>query len=237
MRVLFLPGGDGDASTFDGVLAHLPRVDAVVHDRRRAGDLPLAAHTDEVAAMLTGGPATVVATSMGALIGLDLLARYPDRVGLLVAHEPPAVDLLPPAECADAVARQEAVVATYATHGADAGMRTLLADIGVDLTDREPDAALPKLTAARLRNLDHLLRYDVTAAGRHRLDAAALAPVAERIVAAGGERSGEAYPHRCALALAERFDLPFVLFPGGHTGYATHPRAFAETLLEVLLQA
>jgi pimeloyl-ACP methyl ester carboxylesterase len=37
----------------------------------------------------------VFGSSIGALIGLDLIARHPEQVRLLVAHEPPAWELLP----------------------------------------------------------------------------------------------------------------------------------------------
>ena len=37
-----------------------------------------------------GGPADVFASSGGAVAGLALAARHPDKVGTLIAHEPPA---------------------------------------------------------------------------------------------------------------------------------------------------
>ncbi len=44
-----------------------------------------------------GGPTDVLASSGGAVAGLALAARHPDRVANLVAHEPPVTELLPDA--------------------------------------------------------------------------------------------------------------------------------------------
>ena len=44
-----------------------------------------------------GGPADVFASSGGAVAGLALVANHPDKVGTLIAHEPPVGDLLPDA--------------------------------------------------------------------------------------------------------------------------------------------
>jgi pimeloyl-ACP methyl ester carboxylesterase len=43
-------------------------------------------------------PAFVFGSSIGALIGLDLIARNPEQVRILIAHDPPAWELLPVAE-------------------------------------------------------------------------------------------------------------------------------------------
>ena len=45
-----------------------------------------------------GEPALVFGSSSGAIIGLELLSRHPERVRLLVAHEPPLLGLLPDAD-------------------------------------------------------------------------------------------------------------------------------------------
>jgi pimeloyl-ACP methyl ester carboxylesterase len=44
-----------------------------------------------------GGPADVFGTSGGAVAGLALAVRHPDKVRTLIAHEPPIPDLLPDA--------------------------------------------------------------------------------------------------------------------------------------------
>ena len=62
---------------------------------------------DDLAAVIDavgGGPADVFGTSGGAVAGLALVARHPDRVRTLIAHEPPVCELL-----VDAVAIRAAV--------------------------------------------------------------------------------------------------------------------------------
>ena len=49
----------------------------------------------------------------------------------------------------------------------------------------------------------------------------------------GGLRAGQ-MPHLAALALAERFGITPVSFPGDHRGFATHPGPFAETVHQAL---
>ena len=43
---------------------------------------------------LGGGPADVLGSSGGALLGLALVTAHPDQLRTLVAHEPPLVELL-----------------------------------------------------------------------------------------------------------------------------------------------
>jgi len=54
-----------------------------------ADDLP------RLISVLGAGPADIFATSGGAVNALALAARYPEQVRTLVAHEPPAAQVLP----------------------------------------------------------------------------------------------------------------------------------------------
>jgi pimeloyl-ACP methyl ester carboxylesterase len=109
--LLMLPGGHADADTAKTLCEQLVDNHVVVtYDRRRLSrskidrpvdSLTLATHSDDAhcpLGALTNEPALVFGSSMGALIGLDLVTRHPEQVRILVAHEPPAWDLLPNAE-------------------------------------------------------------------------------------------------------------------------------------------
>jgi len=66
-----------------------------------AESLTISTHSDDahrLLAELTNQPALVFGSSIGALVGLDLVARHPEQVRVLVAHEPPTWELLPDAE-------------------------------------------------------------------------------------------------------------------------------------------
>jgi pimeloyl-ACP methyl ester carboxylesterase len=124
--LVILPGGDGAADSVDAVSDQLvDRYRVVTYDRRGlsrsrldapAEGLTLATHSDDahrLLAALTTEPAFVLGSSIGALIGLDLVARHPEQVRVLVAHEPPAWELLPDAERERATRAQEDAENTF----------------------------------------------------------------------------------------------------------------------------
>ena len=105
--LLIIPGGPQDAGVFADVSQHLAdRYTVVAYDPRgnsrstfdgEPEELSLDVQADDAAALigaLGGGPAYVFGTSGGAQIGLNLAARHPDLVRIVVAHEPPAIMLL-----------------------------------------------------------------------------------------------------------------------------------------------
>ena len=77
------PHGVGQSTVDDPSLAVTPEVEAD----------DLAAVVDAVG----GGPADVFGSSGGAVAGLALAVRHPDKVRTLIAHEPPVSELLPDA--------------------------------------------------------------------------------------------------------------------------------------------
>jgi pimeloyl-ACP methyl ester carboxylesterase len=112
--LLLVPGGGTDAAAFDGILPQLAEHYTVVsYDPRGSARSPYAGapaddRIDQVAedalAVLNSvgavEPAYVFGSSNGAITALELLVRHPDRIRLLVAHEPPAMGLLPDATSA-----------------------------------------------------------------------------------------------------------------------------------------
>jgi hypothetical protein len=51
-----------------------------------------------------------------------------------------------------------------------------------------------------------------------------------RIIPAAGSTSRHIWTHHAARALADHLATEFIEFPGGHSGYGMHPRAFAAHL-------
>jgi pimeloyl-ACP methyl ester carboxylesterase len=241
--LLIAPGGDGDADTCAGVAASLSDTYTVIrYDRRGiarstggATSVNVGIHADDAATLLAAvaaGPAHVFGTSLGALIGLDLAARHPDHVHTLVAHEPPLPQVLTAADRDAGRADQERIERVYRHEGLDAAMRALVEVTGVDVRDREPGAERPVPGARRRHTLVRMLTYETPAARRFQADLDTLTMSPARIVVGGGVVDG--FPRRSATALAARLGRPYAAFPGGHTGYATHPAAFAARLREVL---
>jgi pimeloyl-ACP methyl ester carboxylesterase len=200
--LLILPGGDGDADTADALRSQLiDRFTFLTYDRcgmsRSKIDAPdesltIATHSDDahrLIATLTKEPAFVFGSSIGALIGLELVAHYPEQIAILVAHEPPAFELLPEEERNRAMGLQEEAEEAFRREGIEAGFKKFVELAAVDYNDREPDAALPPPTSQRNANLSFLFSHDSPAVRRYRLDLAALQSARTRIVPAVGLRA------------------------------------------------
>jgi len=185
-----------------------------------AESLTISTHSDDahrLLAELTNQPALVFGSSIGALVGLDLVARHPEQVRVLVAHEPPTWELLPDAERDRAMRSQAGAEDVFQREGADAAFRKFVALAAVDYEDREPDAVLAPPTSKRAANLSFFFTHDSPAVRRYRIDIATLSASPTRIVLACGESAPESPPHRAAAALAAKLGEAPVEFPGGHT--------------------
>jgi pimeloyl-ACP methyl ester carboxylesterase len=98
--LLLLSPGDGDADVFSGIVPMLDGFTVVTCDRRGqarsaildpAEPITIATHADDMARVLvavTTHGARVFGAGLGAVIGLELVARHPHRVSTLVAFEP-----------------------------------------------------------------------------------------------------------------------------------------------------
>src|SRR6202035_343188 len=74
---------------------------------------------------LNTGPVDIFASSGGAVNALALVAKYPEQVRTLVAHEPPAAQELPDRE--QALAACEAIHETYQHQGFGPAMAKFIA--------------------------------------------------------------------------------------------------------------
>src|SRR5690349_16890977 len=109
--LLLICGGVYDAAGYAALAQQLQdRYTVVTYDRRGNSRSPLDGppepqridvHADDAHRLLSemgiaaGRPAFVFGNSSGAMIGLELVARHPEQVRVLVAHEPPIFELLP----------------------------------------------------------------------------------------------------------------------------------------------
>jgi pimeloyl-ACP methyl ester carboxylesterase len=249
--LLVLQGGAGDSSGSDGLMDALAdRYTVVAYDRRGLSRSSLhdgtprpalRTHSDDAShllAHLTDEPAFVFASSIGAVIGLDLVTNHPGQVRLLVAHEAAISALLPEPARTELLTRQHDVEDTFTREGLMPAMRKLFTLAGA-FTD-DPDAEVDRAAAAggraalHGRNIQFFLAHDAPDAHRYVPDLPALTAAGSAIAPAGGALDRDSFPYRCAQALAARLDRPLTDFPGGHTGYIVRPRAFAEALHHLL---
>lgn len=180
-----------------------------------------------------GEAADVFGSCGGALIGLDLASRYPERVRTLIAHEPPLGHLLSEVDRRPAVQDLHQV---YLRDGATAALRTFAARIGVEYEPKTGVEASAVWAARAAANVEFFLSREVGSRmwSRYEPDLDVLRAVSSRIVPAGGRAGQEYVGYRCAVALAEHVGTPLSEFPGHHAGFRVDPTEFAATLHDIL---
>src|SRR5919112_834102 len=130
---LVLIGSPMGAGGFPSLAAHFPDRTIVTYDPRNNGERSPAddpsqpitpeVQADDVHAVIEavgGGPVDMFATRGGAVAALALVAKYPNEVRTLVAHEPPFASLVPDRE--QALAANRAIHDAYMANGAGVGM-------------------------------------------------------------------------------------------------------------------
>lgn len=240
--LLLVPGGVGDAGASAQLAAELARTHRViVYDRRGiarsdAGDVPVTMdrHADDAAALLdavAGGPAAVVGVSIGALLGLHLVARYPGAVSVLVAHEPPMAALVPDDDATAALDR----AAELARDDVWAAIRHMAAFTGAG--DTAEAGHRPAPPAGDLEaGLHRFFARDFPAVRASRIGIDQVAAPGTVVVPTGGVQSRGRWEYRCAEALAAGLGRELVELPGGHNGPVAHPLA-SSTALRTLVTA
>ncbi|MEV0373590.1 alpha/beta hydrolase [Streptomyces sp. NPDC050636] len=250
--LLLIPGGAGDAASFDGIADDLATEYTVAtYDPRGMSRSTLddpeaeqrvAEHADDAFRMLEllspGEPARVFGASSGAIAALHLLTAHPERVERVVAHEPPIVEVLP--DAADHRTLIAHVQETLRTQGLMPAMAVFAAGLKKDGDTTEPkvELKLPPQAAARaertMANLPYFVGRIVPSFMSYTPDTHRLEALSDRLVLACGQDSRGELPYRPAALLAERLGTELQHFPGGHTGLTTHPAEFGELLRKAL---
>ena len=185
-------------------------------------------HADDLhrlIAALGAGPVDIFASSGGAVNALALVARHPEQVRTLVAHEPPAAQVVPDREAALAAAID--IHETYLRSGVGPAMAKFIAlvshkgAIPADFADRPaPDPAMFGLpTGDDGSRDDPLVGQNMVSCTHYQHDFDALRRASTRIVIGAGAESEGELAHRAAVAVAERLGTAPVTFPSGHGGF------------------
>jgi pimeloyl-ACP methyl ester carboxylesterase len=261
--VLMLIGSPMGASGFGTLASHFADRTVVTYDPRGAErstkDDPTSEstpdqHADDlhrVIAVVSGGrPVDLFASSGGAVNALALVARHPEDVRTLVAHEPPAPQVLPDREAALAAVTD--IHDTYLRRGYGPAMAKFIRFVTHEgpvpdgFADQpDPDPAMFGLpTADDGSRTDPLVGQNMISCNYYQHDFDALRAAPTRIVIAVGEESDKAMAGRAALVVAEQLGQSAVYFPSHHAGFlgnefgqAGQPEAFAAKLREVLTTA
>jgi len=260
--ILLIIGSPMGADGFVTLAGHFTDRTVVTYDPRGAGRSPrtdgalvtsVDEHADDLHRLISAledqgsGPVDIFASSGGAVNALALVARHPEQVRTLVAHEPPAFAELPDREAALAVC--DDIHATYERSGFGPAMAKFIAVISLegpipaDYADKPaPDPAAFGLPAGDdgSRN-DPLLGLNMPSCPAYEHDFDALRAVPTRVVIGVGEESAQMAAGRAGTAVAARLGTPPVTFPGGHGGFLGgeygdpgKPDEFAATLRGVL---
>ena len=207
-------------------------------------------HADDIHRIIAAvgqGPVDLFASSGGAVNALALVARHPEDVRTLVAHEPPLAAILPDRE--GAFAATEAIAETYKKSGFGPAMAQFIMAVSHKgpmtaefASQPAPDPAMFGLPAGDDgTRTDALLYQNIITCTHFEPDFAALKAASTRIVPAVGAESEGEMAHRGGEAVAERLGKQPVTFPSGHGGFlggeygqSGEPDAFAARLREVL---
>jgi pimeloyl-ACP methyl ester carboxylesterase len=260
--VLLIVGSPMGASGFATLAGHFTDRTVVTYDPRGAdrskrtdgaAESTPDEHADDLHRLITAlddqgsGPVDLFASSGGAVNSLALVAKHPEQVRTLVAHEPPASQELPDRE--EVLAACTDIRETYYRSGFGPAMAKFIALVSFEgplpagyASQPGPDPAVFGLPAQDDGNRDDpLTGQNIVTCNTYRHDFDALRAASTRVVIGVGEKSGETLARRAGLAVAERLGAPPVTFPGDHGGFlggeygqTGEPDAFAATLHEVL---
>ena len=259
---LFLIGSPMGAAGFPTLASHFTDRTVVTYDPRgtershKTDPMDPSSpdvHADDVHRIIQeigGGPVDLFASSGGAVNALALVAKHPEDVRTLVAHEPPLASALPDREHALAAAR--AVHETYQRSGWGAGMAHFIAVSSHQGPFTAETAGQPAPDPAMFgmptqddgSRTDPMLGQNMITCTHYEPDFDALRSASTRIVLAAGEKSEGQMASRGAFAVAERLGTEPVIFPsdhggflGGEYGQTGKPEEFAAKLRDVLAQA
>lgn len=250
--MLLVPGGGGDAGVFDGIADVLAGHFTVVAadprgysrsrlDSPKPEDQRVEEWSDDAARLIEhlagDGRAYVFGGSDGGIVALDLLARHPERVRRVVAHEPPCVEVLP--DAAEQRAFFGKVYEIFRAEGLGPAAAYMMNGIGGTLREQPDPASLPPRAAERvartMANVPLFMEHELRQFTSYAPDLDVLAAVADRLVPAAGRETRGHLPYRPIAEIARRLGRELVEFPGGHGGYTELPDEFARQLVRVLL--
>ncbi|GAA0897348.1 alpha/beta hydrolase [Virgisporangium ochraceum] len=201
--------------------------DAPSTPRQRAADL--ARLIDHVG---RGPAALALGSSGGAVSVLALAEDHPDSVAVVIAHEPPLLEILPDRD--ELMAATEEMLAIFETGDRVATFRTFMAIANLQLPDEIVDMmtsadATPRELADEAFQYRNMYRATVG----FRPDIARLTAVSTQVLVGLGEDSAGELCDRSSRILADLLGTEPMMFPGGHVGFATDPAAFESRLRKI----
>lgn len=250
--LLMIPGALGDGGIYTFVAERLAdEYRVITYDRRGQSrstrnypqnfEISQQAR-DAVAVLHAAGEesAIVFGNSSGAIIALAMARQTPAAVQALIAHEPPALRVLPDAD--EWLALIADVYLTSLTAGHAQALAKFMGSIAIPPTPPDPELygtpVFQNVSDRQKANgsSEFAMRHEVLPSSHYLPDITALRNSGIMIFMAIGEMTQEAgaYYGRTASILAEQLSCELVVFPGHHGSYLVNPREWTATLREIL---
>jgi pimeloyl-ACP methyl ester carboxylesterase len=183
-------------------------------------------------------PATVLGTSSGAIVALQFLLTHPDNLKTLIAHEPPALSILPDADALQAA--QRAVYATYRAVGVPASMLQFAYLQDPTFTPTPGGNAGFVIDTRRSPfssgNLQYWFEREFLQYPLQEFDVEEFKHFKEKLVLANGNKTNvRGSQYRANLVIGEQVGLEVRYLAGEHVGYSGDTTGeFAKDLMGVL---
>lgn len=246
--LLFITGADGRGSVWKRVAQILSATNTVVYyDRRGFSDSTitgaqdytkrLSIDADDAASLIAhlspGDGATVIGSSSGAIVGLNLLLKHPSRVLKLVCHEPPAFGVLPPQLQEMGAGAVDQVYDIYTKSGPVAAMEAFVGGLA-----GSTEAALMKSLmhpghSHEIRaNAQFWFQFELRQYPCSEVDLHGLVALKGKCLPAAGTESGDGLRVAPIATIARAMSKAILRLPGGHLGFLTDPELWASELLQ-----
>lgn len=243
--MLCIPGAGGDAGAFERLATALSNEFTVVtYDRRGNSRSPKPKgwsktsadeQANDAVALLQAldlVPTVILSNSLGAIIALNLLIRYPQLVRGVVLNEPPMFSVLSNSQEVEA-SLQSSIQSAMAAGGLQSGMEAFLRlAIGSAVYDRLD----PQIRERLLGNAETFFGMELGPVGHYVPDETELAAVKVQVLVLMGRDSAPPFREACTW-LAKHLLCDLAEIAGGHTPQYELPEELAETVRPFLRRA
>ena len=242
--LMLISGASGTGESFHPLASYLiSQYEVVIYDRRGFSrsllngpqdyERRLETDADDVRRLiehLTNQPAIVFGGSSGAIVALEVISHTPAQIHTVVAHEPPAVKLLPNA--ATWLAFFDGIYDTFRTDGIPQALHQF-SSLTLGSADQQVLDSVrrdhPKENL--IPNAAYWLEHELRQYPRVELYLDALAARARQMMLAGGRDSQNQVTYQPNKILAQKLGINLVDLPGGHLGFMASPAEFARELI------
>ncbi|CZR66266.1 uncharacterized protein PAC_16167 [Phialocephala subalpina] len=247
--LLLIPGADGRGSIFHNVAKFLaPHFTVTCWDRRGysqsflrgSQDFSNRLSTDADDAhlliqRLSKDPAIVFGTSSGAVVAQRLLERHPESVKKLLAHEPPALSVLPEEFRTQGFGLIQHIYDTYRANGTAAAMDVFTSGLSEGGDGVVMRACMDGTQGDEIRaNCMFWFEFELRQYTSAPVNLELLEKEKEKFVPVAGVESGDGPGVGPVAVIAQVLRKEVLRIPGGHVGFMTIPELFAEGLLKLL---